>query len=229
MEISKRLKVVASLVEKCEVVADIGTDHAYVPIYLIDNEVCEKAIASDINKGPVYKALKNIKDNNQEEKIECRLGAGLKTIKPYEAKVAIIAGMGGNLIKEIIEEDLHIFNSLKYAVLQPVQNPDVLRRYLYNKGYDIIDEELVYDENKYYEIIKVKYGDKPKFINEINYEISELLIRKKHPLLKDYINYKIFRYEKIYSSIKEETESGTKRKEEVKEKIKNLKGIVKCL
>lgn len=81
-------------------------------------------------------------------------------LKPNEVDSVVIAGMGGNLIRDIIEERLDVFKSLKYAVLQPVQNPEVLREYLYKRGFNILGEQLCIDESKYYEIIKVCYASK---------------------------------------------------------------------
>lgn len=231
MNISIRLKTIASLIDKCNKISDIGTDHGYLPIYLIKNGICEEAIASDINRGPIEKALCNIKKEGLEEKIQCRLGSGLKTIKPYEVDCAIIAGMGGNLIRDILEESKDVFKSMKYVVLQPVQNPDILRRYIYESGYDILDEELCFDEGKYYEIMKVKYNNISKSVEDIYYEISEKLVQKKHLLLKDYVDYKINKYNSILNYIDNDnnTVSVKLRKAQVENKIKKLEEISTCL
>lgn len=225
MNISIRLKTIASLIDECNRISDVGTDHAYLPIYLIKMGICKEAIASDINIGPVEKAEHNIKREGLENKIICRLGAGLTTIEPYEVDCAIIAGMGGNLIRDIIEESKDVFKSLKYAVLQPVQNPDILRKYLYESGYDILEEELCIDEGKYYEIIKVKYNNEPKVLDDIYYEIGEKLICKRHPLLKEYINHKVNKYANILSYIDDETELAKLRRIELEKKIRKLEEI----
>ena len=96
MELSIRLKTISNLVDKCHTVVDVGTDHGYIPIYLTKESFCDKAIASDINRGPVEKARKNVSLYNIDEKVECRLGPGLTTVKKGEVQGAIIAGMGGN-------------------------------------------------------------------------------------------------------------------------------------
>ncbi|KGM97894.1 SAM-dependent methyltransferase [Clostridium novyi A str. 4552] len=229
MNISLRLKTIVLLVDKCEKICDIGTDHAYLPIYLIKNGVCDSVIASDINKGPVEKAKSNIRREGLSDKITCRLGGGLATIKPNEVNGAIIAGMGGNLIRDIIEESKDVFKSIDYCILQPVQNPDVLRKYIYESGYDVLDEELCFDEGKYYEIIKVKFNNNPKKLDNIYYEIGEKLIDKKHPLVKEYINFKIDKYENIMKFINDDTELAKKRKIELKQNIKKLEELLKCL
>jgi tRNA (adenine22-N1)-methyltransferase len=229
MDISIRLRSIASMIDKCSCVADIGTDHGYLPVFLVKNSICSRAIASDINKGPVDKARTNVRFENCEDMIECRQGAGLMTIKPFEAECAVIAGMGGNLIRDIIEESPMVFKSLQYAVLQPVQNSEVLRKHIYEKGYRILDEELCIDESKFYEIIKVKYDNIKIEVDEIHYEVSNILIQKKHPLLEDFINLKISKYVKILNSIKEDTLLAQKRKIEIENKIFKLKELLKCL
>lgn len=229
MDISDRLKYIGDMVEKCECIADIGTDHAYLPIYLVEKGICKTVIASDINKGPVEKAERNIYLSHRTNEIKCRLGPGLTTISPGEVKSAIIAGMGGNLIKDILEEGMNIFKELDYVILQPVQNADVLRKYIYESGYNILDEELCKDENKYYEIIKIKYDNKSNRLDGIYYEISKKLLEKKHPILEEYIYFKIGKYDKIVKDIVDTSNLAKKRKTELKEKILKLKEMLKCL
>jgi tRNA (adenine22-N1)-methyltransferase len=229
MELSIRLGKTASMVERCGCVADIGTDHAYIPIYLVENGVCDRAIASDINKGPIRKAERNISLHGLDGKIECRIGPGLNTLKKGEADVAIIAGMGGNLIRDILEERLDLFRDLEYVILQPVQNPEVLREYIYKKGYDIIDEELCIDENKYYEIIKIRYDEKICSADEIFYEISEKLYRENHPEIKAFIKHKHEKYSKILDKIQDDTALALGRKREIEKKLEKLEEMLECL
>lgn len=226
MILSKRLESIAKLIDNCGSLADIGTDHGYIPVYAVDKQICITAIASDINRGPVEKAKQNISSYKLQDKIECRLGGGLSVLKPYEVDGAVIAGMGGNLIKDILEEGLDVFKSLKFVILQPVQNPEILREYIYNKGYRIIDEELCYEDGKYYEIIKITYDMKFKKVDDIYYEVSEKLVAKKHPLLKEFISYKIDKYKKVLEYIKEETVNANKKKDETVDKINKLKELL---
>ncbi|PRR77226.1 tRNA (adenine(22)-N(1))-methyltransferase [Clostridium liquoris] len=229
MDISIRLRTIADMVSKCNCCADIGTDHGYIPIYLVKNRICNRAIASDINKGPIEKAKKNIELEGLEKYIECRIGGGLTTIKPNEANSAIIAGMGGNLIRDIIEESKEVFKSLDYIIAQPVQNPEILREYIYTEGYEILQENLCIDENKYYEIMKIRYNNKIQMVDSIFYEISKYMLENKHPLIEGLIIRKIDKYEKICHSINEDTELANNRKREVKDKIYRLKELLLCL
>ena len=230
MELSLRLNKIVELFDKCDKAIDVGTDHGYIPIYLIKNNLCSFVIASDINKGPLDKAKQNILYEGVKDRVECRKGSGLSVIKVNEVNCAIIAGMGGNLIRDIILNDKKIFDKLEYSILQPVQNPEVLRRFLYEQGYAIIDEELCYEEDKYYEIIKVRYSNlKIGDLKKIDYEVSPLLYEKRHPLIKNFIEYKIDKYMDILSYIKESSENANMRKSEIENKITQLKERLKCL
>lgn len=230
MEVSKRIGCILNLVDNCNVLADIGSDHGYVPIAAIKQGKCNYAIASDINKGPIEKAKKNVIANKLEKKINCRLGGGLTTLKENEADVVVVAGMGGNLIRDIIEERLNVFSKLDYAILQPTQNPEVLRKYLIENGYEIVKEDICYEDNIYYEIIKVKCRKgMSRKVEDIQYEISEKLVYEKHPLLKEYIEFKIMKNKNILEYLNGEGESLEKRREYIEEKIYKMEGILKCL
>ena len=227
MELSKRLKRIAEHVDKCESVADIGTDHGYIPIYLVKEGICEKAIASDINKGP--KAKVNVAFEGVSNKIKCLLGPGLNPLKVGEVNGVILAGMGGNLTRDILLADMEKVKKYDFIILQPAQNPEVLREFLYKNDYEIIDEDLIKDEGRFYELFKVKYNENSEklvFEDELEYEVSPLLREKNHPLFKEFIEEKINRCETILSFIKEDTEAAKKRKSDLEEKINKLKGML---
>jgi tRNA (adenine22-N1)-methyltransferase len=219
------------MIDSCKTIADIGTDHGYIPIYLIKNKICEFAIACDINKGPLEKAKENIKLENLEDKISLRLGSGFDKLTSGEANVAIIAGMGGHLIKDLIESGMEVFKALDYLILQPVQNPDVLRKYIYDSGFEVIKEELCIDEKIFYEIIKIRYANKNEDIkdvaNDIFYEVSYDLIKQRHPLVNEFIQYKINKYSNILEYIQEDSSLANLRKKEVKEKIYKLEELLR--
>lgn len=230
MELSKRLKFIASHIEKCKSIADIGTDHGYIPIYAVKNNLCESAIASDINKDPVRKSKLNISLEGLSEKIETRLGGGLEPIKTKEVDGIIIAGMGGNLIRDILEEGKNKLQFFKFIILQPAQNPEVLREYLYNNGYKILEEDLCFDEGIYYELFKVvKNNEEHTKVDNIFYEFSPILLKKKHTLMLPYLESKEEKYKKILGFIKDDSESAKKRKEEIKEKLNFIESLKKEL
>ena len=220
MELSKRLNSIVKHMDKCEKMADIGSDHGYIPIYAVKNNICRRAIASDINKGPVEKARMDAMFEGVSDFVDVRLGAGLKTIRKGEVNSIVIAGMGGNLIRDILEADISKVKELDYMILLPAQNPEVLRKYLYNTGYEILTEDICEDEGIYYEIFKVRYSTENKLvIDDIFYEISPILLREKNPMMKEYLEVKREKLEKILGFIKEDTESANNRKKEISSKI----------
>lgn len=201
MNLSERLIHIINMIPKCDCLADIGTDHGFIPIYSIQNNIAYRAIASDINKGPIRVANININKYNLKDKIQTRIGSGLSTLKENEADVIVIAGMGGVLISEIIESHIEIARSSRWLILQPVQYPEVLRRYLLSSGFNIVDEDIVKDENKYYYIIKVENSPSQKYTKEVYYYTGTKLIQKGNPLIKEYIEYKIHSLGNILSNL----------------------------
>jgi tRNA (adenine22-N1)-methyltransferase len=228
MELSKRLTWIIEKVDKVQVIMDIGTDHGYIPIYLVKNNIAQKVIASDINKDPLKKAKINATLDGVSDKVDLRLGGGLEPLKNNEAQAVIIAGMGGNLIRDILENDFDKVKKLEYLILQPAQNPEVLREYLYTNDYEILDEDICLDDNKYYELFKVRYkkGDYISLEN-LFYEISPLMLNKKLPLLKAYIESKIEKNKKVIEFITDSTEHAIMRRNELKDKNEKLEKILK--
>ncbi|WP_238915216.1 class I SAM-dependent methyltransferase [Clostridium sp. YIM B02555] len=228
MELSKRLTWIIEKVDKVQVIMDIGTDHGYIPIYLVKNNIAQKVIASDINKDPLKKAKINAALDGVSDKVDLRLGGGLQPLKNNEAQAVIIAGMGGNLIRDILENDFDKVKKLEYLILQPAQNPEVLREYLYTNNYEILDEDICLDDNKYYELFKVRYkkGDYISLEN-LFYEISPLMLNKKLPLLKAYIESKIEKNKKVIEFITDNTEHAIMRRNELKDKNEKLEKILK--
>lgn len=228
MELSSRLMKIAKMVDPCASIADVGTDHAFIPIYLVKNGICSSAIASDINEGPINKAKNNILFENLQNKIKCIKSEGLMHLLPYEIDCVVIAGMGGNLTRDIIEERPEVFKSLKFAILNPAQNVEILRKYIYKSGFDIIDEDLCIDENVFYEIIKVRYANHPKEIDSIYYEVSQVLLQKKHPLIGAFIERKLYQNKEILNAIKENSPLAVKRRQEINIKIRKLEELLEC-
>lgn len=228
MELSKRLTWIIEKVDKVQVIMDIGTDHGYIPIYLVKNNIAQKVIASDINKDPLKKAKINAALDGVSDKVDLRLGGGLEPLKNNDAQAVIIAGMGGNLIRDILENDFDKVKKLEYLILQPAQNPEVLREYLYTNDYEILDEDICLDDNKYYELFKVRYkkGDYISLEN-LFYEISPLMLNKKLPLLKAYIESKIEKNKKVIEFITDSTEHAIMRRNELKDKNEKLEKILK--
>ncbi len=201
MELKGRLRLIAKKVPECRKICDIGTDHAYIPIYLVKNKVCELAVASDVKKGPIEAAQRNICLYDLQDVIETRLGYGLETITPGECETVIIAGMGGILISEILGKSIEVAKAAKLLVLQAQNSIDVLRRWLYQNGFEILDEQLTNEGEKIYGVILSKWVGKTTEIDEIYYYIGEKLIEKKDALLDKYIAKVQRRFNKIIAGI----------------------------
>ena len=160
--LGKRLAKIASLVPDCSCVADIGTDHAYIPVFLVKNKIAKTAIASDIRKGPLERAEKTIAANCCESSISARLGAGLDTVAAGEADVIIIAGMGGILISEILKAGEAAARRASLIILQPMTATAELRLFLAENGYAVTSENLVFDEGKLYNILTAAAATSPQ-------------------------------------------------------------------
>lgn len=191
MKLSARLEKIVGLVDKGVRLADIGTDHAYIPIELLKSGKIDFAILSDINKGPLENARKEIRRQGLADKTDLRLGSGLEVLENGEVDQVIIAGMGGILIADLIEKKLGLCKSLDKMILQPMQAQEDLRSYLDKRGFSIIDEYLVREDFRIYEIMEVRYGGGTQDIDDIYYEIPTKLIEKKDPLLPDLLDKKI--------------------------------------
>lgn len=158
IRLSPRLRKIAALVPDGCTVADIGTDHAYIPAYLAENGIIRHAIASDIRSGPLARAEATVKRCRLEGTVETRLGAGLERLAPGEAEVIIIAGMGGVLISEILEAAPETVSGAKLLILQPMTAVLELREYLSGNAYTVSGEYLVRETGKMYNIIAAVPG-----------------------------------------------------------------------
>ena len=155
-KISKRLEAAASFVRRGVRIADIGTDHAYLPIYLYASGIISGGVASDINQGPVDRARANIRGWGADGAIEVLRADGLCEAERYSPDDIFILGMGGELIANIIENASWVRDSRYRLILQPMTHAETLRKYLYDNQFSILDEMIVEDE-KIYQIICAEY------------------------------------------------------------------------
>ena len=156
MVISKRLQQIADMVTFGSVPADIGTDHAYVPIRLVKNGVCPKAFAMDIGTGPLSRAREHILGEGLEDRIETRLSDGLAALGPGEADTVIIAGMGGALTVRILDDGARALEQVKTLVLSPHSEIEKVRSWTEKHGYEITDEEMLIEDGKYYTVMRAE-------------------------------------------------------------------------
>ena len=150
MKLSPRLKAVSDAVGNCEILADVGTDHGYVPVYMLENQLCKKAYASDIREQPLSRAASTIRENGLEGKAFTYLSNGILDI-PEDYDALVIAGMGGETIVSILEAKAPPMNAK--LVLQPMTEEQTLRQYLYTHGYKIVAEKAVSEPGHVYTVI----------------------------------------------------------------------------
>lgn len=188
-ELSKRLQAVADLVTVRGCVADIGTDHAYIPIYLTEHKKVKKAFAMDVNEGPLIRAEEHVKEAGLKEQIKMRRSDGLEKLSPGEVEAVIIAGMGGGLVMRILTEGQAVAETLQECILQPQSEIAKVREFLLQNGYQIVQEEMVLDEGKYYPMMRVvpsKESEREKW-DETQLRYGKLLLEMRHPILEQYL------------------------------------------
>lgn len=161
MEDKKRLLDIISLIDKNKKVIDIGTDHGLVPLYLAKNGISENILATDISEKSLDKLRMRL-DDNLRRVITTKVTDGFVGIEKQDKQVAIIAGMGANTIIDIIEKSLDFAKNLDYLVLASNVNTEKLRTYLVDNNFEIIKDFLSYENNKYYDILKVRFGNAKK-------------------------------------------------------------------
>ena len=230
VELSDRLKMVASQVLPCDLMVDVGTDHAYVPIYLYKQNIIKQAIAADISRGSCDKAMKNIDYYRCEDYIDTRCGDGLAVVNDNEnPDCVVIAGMGGMLTIDVLESNKRVVNGLKRLVVQPQRNIDRVRRYLHNIGYKIINENMLFEDGKYYNVITAEHGEDDNY-SDMDYYFGKLLIEQKSNVLKSYITFEKNKLEIVALSLYDkDSEDIRKRKEEIKNTLMIYEEVLKCL
>ncbi len=218
--LSKRLQKVADTVNKSNIVADIGTDHAYVPIYLVKNKVANKAIAADISQGSCKKAQLNVNNKHLNHLIDVRCGNGLEVIKDDEIiDTIIIAGMGGLMTISVLESNKKAVNNARQLVLQPQKDIYKVRQYVHSIGYKITNETMLVDNNKYYNIINAEKGIEK--YTELEYLFGKILIENKSIILKEYVNIEL---NKIITVLKNMKDNGKENSND----YKRLNHLMNC-
>lgn len=232
MELSDRLLAVASLVTAGYRIADIGTDHAYIPIELVGSGKNPEAVAMDINEGPLKRAEENIRAHGLERKIHIRQSDGFAALKPGEAETAVIAGMGGALMIRILQEGKKVADTLKECILQPQSEINKVRAFLLREGFLFIKENMVKDDGKYYPMMKVippaqKGTRKNGQWNPTELLYGKLLLKEKNPVLLEYLKAEIRLKKNILEGLrKQNSQRAAVRCRELEEELKEVeKGI----
>lgn len=226
IELSKRLQAVADMVSPGMRLADVGTDHGYIPIWLVTSGKIPSAIAMDINEGPLRRAKEHIKECGLEEKIAVRLSDGLKNLKKEEADTVIAAGMGGGLVIRILSEGDGKAKHIREYILQPQSEIGRVREYLQENGYRIVQEDMVLEEGKFYPMMKVVEGsDTPYTGEELAY--GRYLLRTAHPVLKQFLEKEIETLTKILEGlVRQSSVRAEERREEIRHKINTVEAVL---
>ena len=221
LQISWRQKAVAAMVSPGLVLADVGCDHGYIPIYLIQKGQIPRAIAMDINQGPLLRAREHIREWGLEAYIETRLSDGLKALEPGEAQCLVIAGMGGPLMERILTQGAPVLKDMKELILQPQSEIGHFRQFLAENGYRIIEEDMVEEEKKYYPMMKAVQGSM-NYTKKAEYLYGKKLLEKRHPVLREFLEKEDRASRELLKKLTQvETSSAEKRKEELQEEIRD--------
>lgn len=202
-KLTPRLQQIANLIPAGSSVADIGTDHAYLPIWLSMKNRCKYLIASDIKKGPVRRAEEMVGRYGQLGKISVRLGAGLESVAPDEVDCIVIAGMGGLVIADILKEGCSVAEKAENIILQPMTAVKELREFLIGNGFSIKEELLSKEDNKIYHIIKATAEKSAEEYNDFDYYIGKLLIENMPLYTGEYLEKEKTKLEKMLNGLKE--------------------------
>ncbi|NTW71879.1 MAG: SAM-dependent methyltransferase [Eubacteriaceae bacterium] len=231
MKLTNRLLTVAKHVDNDAVVADIGTDHGYIPVYLVEKGISEKIFATDINEGPLKSAEKQIESHKMSEKISTRKCDGLSCLGGERIDNIIIAGMGGILIKEILEKDKIIALNAKKLILQPMVAQEEVRKYLLENGFLIINEDLAKEKDRLYQIIVASPGEKNQGeTKQIYFHIGKHLIENNHPLLPEFIGKMERKFKKIIHECENKHTNTTEtRIKECKKMLEEIQEVKECL
>lgn len=201
-KLSERLQAVADRVKHGEPAADIGSDHAYLPIYLLEQGMVPWAIAGELGDGPYERALQAVKQSNLQEKIYLRQGDGLQVLAAAEVSTVIIAGLGGESIVSILAYDWQKACSFKHFIFQPMSRAGILRKTLAEKGWPILDESLIIENDHYYPIVLSRPGFQPYYLDELQAEIGPQILQADSRAKRGFIASYVEKYGKVYNRLK---------------------------
>ena len=189
MQLSRRMQMIVDMVKPSHCVADIGTDHGYIPIRLAESGIAEHIIAADVRKGPLARAREHIHECGMDERIELRLGDGLSVLSSGEAERIIISGMGGLLMIRILSDSPEILEKIDELILSPQSDIDSVRRHLHQTGFFIEAEDMTEEDGKFYTVMCCRHGEDSIYMPEDDL-YGKVLIESCHPVLIDFLEEK---------------------------------------
>lgn len=224
------MRAVAELVPQGAVLADVGSDHAYLPSALLLENKIKYAIATDVAAGPCKVAQTTLAMQGLTKLAEVRQGDGLQPLHPNEADCIVIAGMGGNTIMEILAASPAVAKAAAKLILQPMQVADKLRKYLVSNGYEITDEDLVQDEEYLYEIIVARPSENSvKQYSRAELLLGPVLLAKQHPLLHLQFAKQKGILQRVLSGMEQSAEAkNTEKYGKIKKLLQEVESLEKC-
>ncbi len=217
MELSLRMEQVMAMTEACTAAADVGCDHGYVAMELVRRGIAKQVIAMDVRPGPLSRAREHIEREQLTAQVQCRLSDGLEKLEPEEVEEIVIAGMGGPLMIQILENGRKKLGRVHTMVLQPQSEIPEVRRYLHKNGWKIAKEAMVIEEGKYYTVFQVKAGEE-QYENPVEYRYGACLLREKSEILYEYLKQEEMQYRNICDRLqKENTQKAKERLQEIKQ------------
>ncbi len=218
LELNGRLKQIADLVPHCRTLADVGTDHGYIPIYCASHGICDSALAMDINPMPLRSAQNNIIKYCLQDKIGVRLSDGLQALSADEADVIVIAGMGGLLMRDILSQGDAVIGNDTLLILQPMLAVRELREYLYSNGFDICDEYVCREQDKFYNIITARRGEGAH--DDCDIIVGRNLRQNSPDTFAAYVDYRLRVLGKIANGMKKSAQSSAHEIDAVENELK---------
>ncbi|MBO5302174.1 MAG: SAM-dependent methyltransferase [Peptococcaceae bacterium] len=229
IKLSQRLQAIADLVPAGAKVADIGTDHGFLPCYLAQSGKAELVIACDVNAQPLALAQKNITDYNVGDKVSTRLGNGLAVLKPGEVDTVTIAGMGGALMIDILDASPMVVDRLKRIVLQPNVGAEAVRIWAEKNRWQIVAEDLIRENDIFSVIIVLEQGRSDRFMSAVELYLGPKLLAEHHPMLGLYISEEWEKTQHILEQLaKSDSEESRKKEKQLRQKWEDINGVIKC-
>lgn len=232
IQLSKRLLEVAKYVPENSITADIGSDHALLPCYLIQQKIAKKAIAGEINEGPYQTAKRQVEKCGLQHLISVRKGDGLSIIENDEPTCVVIAGMGGSLIQKILEEGKEKLKKAERLVLQPNIHSIEVRKWLLQHDWELDHESILEEDGKIYEVLAAKRGDGRKPYENMPMASALLmgpfLMKEKSPVFRKKWNHELKHWQSVLKQLEnaEETKQIFDKKEEIQQTILAIKEVI---
>ena len=228
VKLSQRLQAIADYVPQGSKTADIGTDHGFLPCYLVQAGVAEYALACDVNAQPLAAAQKNIEDYQLTDKIATRLGNGLQIITPGEVDVVTISGMGGSLMVDILEASMPVVDKLKRLILQPNVAPENVRVWAEKNRWQIVAENIVQENDRLYVILVLEPG-RGKMMTAVELLLGPCLLAESHPLLGLWVSEEWEKAQRVLEQLKKSDSEESRQKEKlINRQWEDINGVMKC-